>query len=87
MDRTTFKDRAVANALERFVFIKVDADRYPDAARHFNVVGMPTLVVLEASGEEIYRRVGPIEANELVQELSLLPGKETTTPRSTGVVE
>jgi len=87
MDRTTFKDRAVAKALEGFVFIKVDADRHPDAARHFNVVGLPTLVVLEASGEEIYRRVGPIEAGELARELSSLPGKDRTIQRRTAVVE
>lgn len=87
MDRTTFTDSAVANALERFVFTKVDAERHPDAVRHFNVVGLPTLVVLDASGEEIYRQVGPIEASELVRELSSLPGKERTTQRSTAVVE
>ena len=75
MERTTFKDPTVENALERFVFIKVDADRHPAAARHFNIVGMPTLIVLDASGEEIYRQVGPIEADRLARELSVLPGR------------
>jgi hypothetical protein len=48
---------------------------------------MPTLVVLEASGEEIYRQVGPIQADELARELSLLPGRDRTTQRSAGVAE
>ena len=72
MDRTTFKDPAVLSALEGYVFIKVDADLHPRAARHFNVAGMPTLVVLDTSGNEIYRQVGPIEASRLARELSLL---------------
>jgi hypothetical protein len=33
---------------------------------------MPTLIVLDTSGNEIYRQVGPIEAEELVRELSAL---------------
>jgi thiol:disulfide interchange protein DsbD len=73
MDRTTFKDPTVRNALERFVFLKVDADLRLETARHFKVIGMPTLVVLNASGEEIYRQVGPIGAARLTRELSALP--------------
>lgn len=73
MDRTTFQNPTVKNALERFVFLKVDADLHPDTARHFKVVGMPTLVVLDASGQEVYRQVGPIGAAKLAQALTALP--------------
>ncbi len=73
MDRTTFQDPTVKNALEQFVFLKVDADLHPGTARHFNVVGMPTLIVLDASGQEVYRQVGPIGAAELAQALKALP--------------
>ncbi len=73
MDRTTFQDPTVKNALEQFVFLKVDADLHPGTARHFKVVGMPTLVVLDASGQEVYRQVGPIGAAELAQALTALP--------------
>ena len=72
MDETTFSDPAVTTALKQFEFVKVDADQYPAAARHFNVFGMPTMVVLEASGEEIYRQVGPLDAASLTGHLSLL---------------
>ncbi|MFB3106083.1 MAG: thioredoxin domain-containing protein [Pseudomonadales bacterium] len=73
MDRTTFKDPMVKKALEQFVFLKVDTDLHPATARYFNVIGMPTLVVLDASGGEIYRQVGPIGATKLAEELSTLP--------------
>lgn len=71
MDSTTFKDPAVKNVLENFAVIRVDADQDEAAVKHFNVVGMPTLLVLDVSGKEIYRQVGPIEAAELTQALSL----------------
>lgn len=81
MDRTTFSDPTVQTALKRFVFLKVDADQHPDTARYFKVVGMPTLIVLGASGDEIYRQVGPIEPGELVQELSALPQASVVVSR------
>lgn len=49
------------------------SDQDQAAVRHFNVVGMPTLLVLDTSGEEIYRQVGPIDAEDLTHALSLLP--------------
>ena len=73
LDKTTLLDPAVKTALERFVFIKVDTDLHPRTAKHFRVAGMPTLVVVDFAGEEIYRHTGPIEAEQLAQELSLLP--------------
>lgn len=77
MDKTTFSDPAVKTALEQFVFVKVDADQFPAAARHFNVFGMPTMVALDASGEEIYRQVGPLDAESLTGHLSLLLSGES----------
>jgi len=69
LDQTTFKDPLVIKTLEGFIFLKVDADIYPDALRYFNIVGMPTLIVLNALGEELYRQVGPISASKLNEEL------------------
>jgi len=69
MDRTTFKDSEVIKALDNFVFLKVDTDEYPEAAKFFAVVGMPTFIVLDTSGTEVYRQVGPIDAEELTDQL------------------
>ena len=72
LDRTTLEDESVIKTLENFVFLKVDADQDPQALVHFNVVAMPTLVVLDVYGEEIYRHVGPIDAGRLISDLESL---------------
>jgi thiol:disulfide interchange protein len=72
LDRTTLKDEFVKTTLDNFVFLKVDAEQDPQALVHFNVVAMPTLVVLNVYGEEIYRHVGPISAARLVSDLESL---------------
>ncbi len=79
MHRTTFKDPDVETAFERFVFVKVDTDHQPDAARYFDIVGLPTLIALNELGEEVYRHVGPAGAVELASELSLLADKAEET--------
>ncbi|MFT5012443.1 MAG: thiol:disulfide interchange protein [Patiriisocius sp.] len=76
LDRTTFKDPAVIKTLGGFVFLKVDADKYPDTLRYFDIVGMPTLIVLNTAGHEIYRQVGLISADKLKQELQSVRSKE-----------
>jgi thiol:disulfide interchange protein DsbD len=70
MDRTTLKDPSVLKTLEQFHFLKVDADEFPNATQHFKVFGMPTYIVLDSSGKEQYRHIGPIDAVELIKNLT-----------------
>jgi thiol:disulfide interchange protein len=67
-------DPRVLEALERFEFVKVDTDRQVEPSDYFRVVGLPTLVVLDSAGKEIFRREGMIEAEELAQTLNDLAG-------------
>ncbi|RPD45549.1 thioredoxin [Paracnuella aquatica] len=46
--------------------IKVDVDRNPDAARQYNVQGVPTLVLFQA-GQVRWRQSGVVPAQTLVQ--------------------
>ena len=85
LHRTTFKDPQVEKVFERFVFVKVDADEDPEAAKYFDVMGLPTLVALQATGEEVYRHVGPIGVKKLVQDLSLLADRAAGTQRDNGI--
>jgi thiol:disulfide interchange protein DsbD len=73
MDRTTFQDPSFKAVLADLHFVKVDTDIHLDAARYFGIVGMPTLTVLNAQGEALYRHVGPIDADSLVRDLAKLP--------------
>ena len=72
LDRTVLADSRVREALEEYEFVKVDTDRHVEPSDHFDVVGLPTMVVLDSSGREVYRWVGMIEADELARTLSQL---------------
>ncbi len=65
-------DPRVRAALEEFEFVKVDTDEHVEPSDYFQVVGLPTLVVLDPGGREIYRLEGMIEADELARKLNEL---------------
>jgi uncharacterized protein YyaL (SSP411 family) len=52
MDRTSYADPVVADlVMERFVPVRVDADRRPDISCRYTLGGWPTTAFLNASGE------------------------------------
>ncbi len=57
------------------MFVEVDTDEYPQTATTYQVVGMPTLVILSSEGNELFRSVGIIEAADLQQKLEELVRK------------
>jgi thioredoxin 1 len=48
--------------------IKVDVDKNPQAASHYNIQGVPTIIIFR-KGEIKWRQSGVIPANELIQVL------------------
>lgn len=46
--------------------LKVDVDRNPDAARAYEVQGVPTLVLIR-SGKTLWRQSGAVPAHQLLQ--------------------
>ena len=75
LEERVFSDSSVQAALSSYVFVEVDTDEYPKTATTYRVVGMPTLVILSAEGEELFRSVGLIEADDLRQKLDELVSK------------
>lgn len=60
LERRTFSDADVKTALRRFVTIRIDAsdDDAPETApvtKKYGVIGLPTIVILDASGHEFAR--------------------------------
>src|SRR5262245_28800425 len=52
MDRTSFADAVVAGLIaERFVPVRVDADRRPDISSRYTLGGWPTTAFLNAHGQ------------------------------------
>ena len=52
MDRTTYAEPDVVSLIEqRFVAVRVDADRRPDVNERYNLGGWPTTVFLTSAGD------------------------------------
>ncbi len=69
IEREILPDSRVQAALDGFIFVRVDMDVDLKASQRFNVVGMPTLLVLSSEGEELFRQVGLIEPGDLAERL------------------
>lgn len=62
--------KEVKNKLgDSVTIIKVDVDKNPDAARQFNVQGVPTLIVFK-KGEVKWRQSGVVQSRQLEQVLN-----------------
>ncbi|MBM3442945.1 MAG: thioredoxin [Bacteroidetes bacterium] len=58
---------------DRMRVIKVDVDKNPDAASHYGVLGVPTLILFR-KGELLWRQSGAMSAEQLEQIVSGLTG-------------
>ena len=62
--------KEVKNKLgDAVTIVKVDVDKNPDAARQFNIQGVPTLMVFQ-KGEIKWRKSGVVQARQLEQVIS-----------------
>ncbi len=69
LEERVLSAREVREVLRAFDFLKVDTDEFPQAAKRFGVVGLPTLVVLDPAGHVLFRHLGPIDVDGLVRAL------------------
>ena len=69
IEKSVLPDERVQQALENYVFVRVDTDTNTPAVEHFRVQAMPTLLILDGEGAEITRLVGPVPAATLAAEL------------------
>ncbi len=72
LESTVLGDPRVRDVLGKYEFVKVDTDQHVEPSDHFNVVGLPTMIVLDSGGREVYRLEGMIEAEELARRLGQL---------------
>ena len=67
LDALTFSDQRVLNEFERFTVYKVDMTKNNETneqlRKRFNVIGMPTVLIIDSKGAEIKRLTGFVNAD------------------------
>ena len=72
LEQQTLSSAEVQAALEHYLVLKIDTDAFPNSGVYLGVVAMPTIVVLNPTGKEIFRSVGPITSASLSSALNKL---------------
>jgi len=72
LDEKILPSAVVQAALERFDLLRVDTDAYAEAAQCMKVFGLPTIVVLDGNGGELFRHEGLLDAEDLARQLNEL---------------
>jgi thiol:disulfide interchange protein DsbD len=94
LDRIAWADERVKAAASRFVAVKLDGtegdDRFVDLAERYGVVGMPTVLFVDAKGREVPGRVqSAVSAEEMLERLAAVDGAceaPRPAPVATGAV-
>lgn len=76
LDAITFSNTKVIKELKRFSKFKVDMTKTTDEndslRKKFNVIGMPTVLIIDAKGTEIKRLTGFVNAEEFLKIISVV---------------
>ncbi|NWG27023.1 MAG: protein-disulfide reductase DsbD [Ignavibacteriaceae bacterium] len=70
LDALTFSDKRVLKEFERFTVYKVDMTKNNESneslRKRFDVIGMPTVLIIDSKGNEIKRLTGFVNADEFL---------------------
>lgn len=71
LDALTFSDERVIDELKNFSTFKVDmtqtlSEETERLRKQFNILGMPTVLLVDSKGNEVYRLTGFVNANEFL---------------------
>lgn len=70
LDKLTFSDKRVVKEFERFTIYKVDMTQNNDIneqlRKRFDVIGMPTVLVIDSNGKEVKRLTGFVKSDEFL---------------------
>jgi thioredoxin 1 len=73
MDRDVYADERVAQAMRKVTPARIDIDRDPLLARRYEVTATPTLVLMDAYGNELFRVTGTLARDRILQVLAAAP--------------
>ncbi len=70
LEEKTFSDPEIQSELRRFIPLKLDfsvtSDWQNQMVERFSIRGMPTLILLDSQGEEVFRHSGFIRSHDLI---------------------
>jgi len=70
LDALTFSDKRVLKEFDRFTVYKVDMTKNNETneqlRKRFNVIGMPTVLIIDSKGSEVKRLTGFVNADEFL---------------------
>jgi thioredoxin 1 len=70
LDENTFTDPTVQQKLtQSYVLLKIDTEKNPGASSQYQIYGLPTMLVLNADGQEIKRIEGYQTPDQLLSQL------------------
>jgi thioredoxin 1 len=70
METGTFlKDDVQDHIRENFVPVKYETGKDAEQFTRFNIVALPTYVILDAQGDEVYRMIGYYSPEDLIGQL------------------
>lgn len=75
LDEDTYTNSTVQELADKFVNIKINTDKDQASASKYGVRGLPTIVFLNASGEEVDRNIGYATADVLSQKMRNVLGE------------
>ena len=70
LDSDTYIDEDVVALAQDFISLKIDADVEKDLSSRYKVVGLPTILFIDANGNEIHRVVGYRPPQDFVKEMN-----------------
>src|SRR5579864_618851 len=81
MDENTYKDPDVIRLLRsRYITVKVDQDSRPDLSNRYEDYGWPATVVFNGNGQEIVKRQGYLDPDEMASMLQAIIDDPTPGP-------
>jgi thioredoxin-like negative regulator of GroEL len=87
MDADVYTKDEVVQAAEPFAAVRIDFDRKPALARRYQVSDIPTIVVTDSYGSELFRYTGYIDAAAFRDVLRSLPRDVSEFNRLNRVLE
>jgi thioredoxin-related protein len=80
MDHDVFGDKGIGDTLKKdVVYLRIDVDKSPGAARTCGVWAYPTTLLLESTGKRITQIPGYVSKSDFRKILSYLKGKRYKT--------